>query len=129
MDRLHLGFCINLHNCIFSMKSFTRHYIFQRITACILLVLAPWFLWNLFHIRNSEYQEIIKHFGSMYSAVLLFTLLISGFYHGYLGVQTICIDYFPDQKIRSAIIFIAGTMFSILGVFGIFSLVRLVALK
>ncbi len=129
MGRLCLGFHTNRHDCVFSMKSFTSHYIFQRVTACILLALVPWFLWNLFCIKNLRHQEIVEHFGTMYSVLLLFILLISGFYHGYLGIQTICIDYLPNKKIRSAIIFATGAVLGILSVFGTFSLVRLVMFK
>jgi succinate dehydrogenase hydrophobic anchor subunit len=48
------------------------------------------------------------------------------FYHGYLGIQTICIDYIPNQRSRVSIVFMVGAMFSILSVFGIFSLIQLV---
>lgn len=114
---------------MFNMKSFTRHCVLQRITACVLLVLVPWFMWSLFCIKNLEYQEIMKNFGSLYSALLLSVMLISGFYHGYLGIQTVCIDYIPNQKIRSTVVFMVGAMFSILSVFGIFSLIQIVILK
>ena len=61
-----------------------------------------------------------------YNIILLFIMLISGFYHGYLGIQTICIDYIPNQRSRVSIVFMVGAMFSILSVFGIFSLIQLV---
>jgi succinate dehydrogenase / fumarate reductase membrane anchor subunit len=108
------------------MKSFTQHYVLQRITACILLALVPWFLWKLFFLKDLAHLEIIKNVGNLYSALLLFIMLISGFYHGYLGIQTICIDYIPNQRSRVSIVFMVGAMFSILSVFGIFSLIQLV---
>jgi len=111
------------------MKSFTRHYVLQRITACILLALVPWFLWKLFFLKDLTHLEIIKNIGNLNSALLLFIMLISGFYHGYLGIQTICIDYIPNPKSRIAVVFIVRAMFSILSVFGIFSLIQLVILK
>lgn len=107
------------------MKSFTHHYVLQRITACLLLVLVPWFLWNLFNLRDVEYQVIVKSFGSPYSAALLFVMLTSGFYHGYLGIQTICLDYLPHPRMRTVISFIVGTMFIFLSVLGTFCLIRL----
>jgi succinate dehydrogenase / fumarate reductase membrane anchor subunit len=107
------------------MKSFTHHYVLQRITACLLLALVPWFLWNLFNLRDVEYQVIVKNFGNPYSAALLFVMLISGFYHGYLGIQTICLDYLPNPKMRTVISFMVGTMFIFLSVLGTFCLIRL----
>ncbi len=110
------------------MKSFTRHYVLQRVTACILLVLVPWFLWNLFVLKDAGYQVVVKNFGNPYSAGLLFFMLVSGFYHGYLGIQTICLDYLPNPRMRTLISFMVGTMFIFLSVFGTFSLIRLNAL-
>lgn len=129
MDCLRPGICFNCFNNVLCMKSFTRHYILQRITACILLALVPWFLWKLFFLKDLTHLEIIKNIGNLNSALLLFIMLISGFYHGYLGTQTICIDYIPNPKSRIAVVFIVGTMFSILSVFGIFSLIQLVINK
>lgn len=111
------------------MKSFTQHYVLQRITACILLALVPWFLWKLFFLKDLAHLEIIKNIGNLYSALLLFIMLVSGFYHGYLGIQTICIDYIPNQKSRVSVVFMVGAIFSILSVFGIFSLIQIAILK
>lgn len=129
MDCLCFDFYTNHHDRVFNMKSFTSHYVFQRVTACILLALVPWFLGKLFYIKNLGHQEIIENFGNMSSALWLLILLISGFYHGYLGIQTICIDYLPNKRVRSSIIFIAGTTLGISSIFGIFSLMRLVMFK
>lgn len=107
------------------MKSFTHHYVLQRITACLLLVLVPWFLWNLFCLRDAGYQAIVKNFGNSYSVALLFVMLTSGFYHGYLGIQTICLDYLPNPKMRTIISFMVGTIFIFLSVSGTFCLIRL----
>ena len=126
MDYLRPGICFNCFNNVLCMKSFTQHYVLQRITACILLALVPWFLWKLFFLKDLAHLEIIKNIGNLYSALLLFIMLISGFYHGYLGIQTICIDYIPNQRSRVCIVFMVGAMFSILSVFGIFSLIQLV---
>lgn len=110
------------------MKSFTRHYVLQRITACLLLVLIPWFLGNLFGLKDAGYKVIVKNFGNPYSAALLFFMLTSGFYHGYLGIQTICLDYLPNPRIRTIIGFMVGVMFIFLSVLGTFFLIRLNAL-
>ncbi len=129
MDYLRPGIFFNCFNIVLCMKSFTRHYVLQRITACILLALVPWFLWKLFFLKDLTHQEIIKNIGNLYSGLLLFIMLISGFYHGYLGIQTICIDYIPNKKNRVSIVFIVGAIFSILSVFGTFSLIQIVILK
>ena len=107
------------------MKSFTHHYVLQRITACLLLVLVPWFLWNLFALRDAGYQMVVKNFGVPSSAALVFFMLVSGFYHGYLGIQTICLDYLPNPKVRTLISVMVGMAFISLSVLGALCLIRL----
>ncbi len=110
------------------MKSYTCHYVMQRLTACVLLVLVPWFLWNLLCVKELGYYAVLKNFANPYSATLLFFILVGGFLHGYLGIQTICTDYIPNSKIRSGAIFTVGALFSFLSMFATFCLVRLIAL-
>ena len=93
------------------MRSFTHHYIWQRITAIILLFLVPWFLWFLFKIRNLKYFEVQKTLINPTYRSLIFLMIISGFYHGYLGIKTICIDYLPDTKIRFVILLFTAATF------------------
>jgi succinate dehydrogenase / fumarate reductase membrane anchor subunit len=109
------------------MKSYTSHYVFQRITAAILLFIIPWFLYTLLETRHMGYAEIVNTFGSPWSVALVFLMLVSGFFHGFLGIQTICLDYLPNVKIRSAVIFGVGILFIFLTAFSTFSLVRLMA--
>jgi succinate dehydrogenase / fumarate reductase, membrane anchor subunit len=75
------------------MKSFTIVYIWQRVTAIILLFLVPWFLWHLFKIKGLNYLDVVQNFNNPIRASLIFLMVISGFYHGYLGIQMICLDY------------------------------------
>lgn len=107
------------------MKSFTRHYVWQRITACLLLILVPWFLWKLFVLRGAGYQMVIKNFGAPVSAMLVFFMLVSGFYHGYLGIQNICLDYLLNPKVRTLISVMVGVAFIFLSIFGAICLFRL----
>ena len=61
------------------MKSYTCHYVMQRLTACVLLVLVPWFLWNLLCVKELGYYAVLKNFANPYSATLLFFILVGGF--------------------------------------------------
>ena len=107
------------------MKSFTNHYIWQRITAIILLFLVPWFLWILFEIKYLNYFEIVKIINTPINLLLIFLMLVSGFYHGYLGVQTICLDYLQNAKMRFLVLFFVGGLFMFLSLLAAFSLFKL----
>ena len=104
------------------MKSYTRQSILQRITACILLTLIPWFFWNLFCLKDLKYWGVLKNFNCK---IIIFFILVSGFYHGYLGIKTICIDYIPSSKTRSVIIFMTGSIFSFLCILGTICLINI----
>ena len=69
------------------MKSYTRNYVWQRITATILLFLVPWFLWFLLKIKHLKYFEVQLFLANPIYRLLIFSLIISGFYHGYLGID------------------------------------------
>ena len=93
------------------MKSFTNHYIWQRITAIILLFLVPWFLWILFKTKGLDYSEAVQIINKPINSLLIFLMLVSGFYHGYLGVQTICLDYLPHARVRFFVLLLVGGLF------------------
>jgi succinate dehydrogenase / fumarate reductase membrane anchor subunit len=93
------------------MKSYTRHYVWQRITAIILLFLVPWFLWFLLKINGLKYFEVQRMLENPTYRSLIFLMLISGFYHGYLGIKTICLDYLPRSKIRCTILLFTAVVF------------------
>ena len=107
------------------MKSFTKIYIWQRITAIILLFLVPWFLWNLFKIKDLGYYDVVKNFDNPITASLLYLMVASGFYHGFLGIQTICLDYVKSDKMRSLILFFVGGLFGFLSLLTAYSLIEL----
>ena len=107
------------------MKSYTKNYIWQRITAIILLFLVPWFLWNLFQIKDLSHKEIAQNFNNLTYISLIFLMIVSGFYHGYLGINTICLDYLPNAKIRCIIMFLTNVLFTGLSVLAVFSLLKL----
>ncbi|MCX7343570.1 MAG: succinate dehydrogenase, hydrophobic membrane anchor protein [Proteobacteria bacterium] len=107
------------------MKSYTRHYIWQRITAIILLFLVPWFLWILFKTKAMNSFEVIQIINKPINSLLIFSMLVSSFYHGYLGVNTICLDYLPNAKVRFLVLFFVGGLFIFLSLLTTFSLFKL----
>ncbi|MCE2715894.1 MAG: succinate dehydrogenase, hydrophobic membrane anchor protein [Pseudomonadota bacterium] len=107
------------------MKPFAKHYILQRVTACFSLAIIPWFLWNVFFLKNSQYHIIVKHFTKPSSVILVSLMLLSGFYHSYLGLYNICLDYLPNPKIRSICIYVIALSLSAVSVFAVFSLLQL----
>ena len=102
-----------------------NNYIWQRITAIILLFLTPWFLWKLFEVKDLSYFDVVQNFNTQVTAALLCLMIFSGFYHGYLGIRNICLDYIPSTKIRFFILLVICSLFGFLGLLTTFSLVAL----
>ncbi|MEI7668814.1 MAG: succinate dehydrogenase, hydrophobic membrane anchor protein [Pseudomonadota bacterium] len=72
----------------------TQHFIWQRITAIIMIPLTLWFIISLISfVTNSNLYGIHKWLESSFNAVALIILLMAVFYHAKLGVQTIIEDY------------------------------------
>jgi len=107
------------------MKSFTNHHLWQRITALMLLCLVPWFLWNLCKIKDSDYLAIVQNLNEPVTASLICLMICSGFYHGYLGIHTICLDYLASRRMRFYILLLSGLVFSFFSLLSIASLIRL----
>ncbi len=106
-----------------SAKSGTSHFLWQRITAIILIPLTWWFIYSLLHIANGGSQElVIAWMASSANAAALIIMLMAVFYHAALGMQVIIEDYIhcPSIKLSSlllnAVLMFAFAIISILAV-------------
>lgn len=79
----------------------TGHFIAQRVTSIALAILAPWFAVNAaLSIRDASYLSSIDFISNPVNAVGLILLIALGFYHMYLGMQEVIVDYIlrPSSK-------------------------------
>ncbi|MBD1147431.1 succinate dehydrogenase, hydrophobic membrane anchor protein [Pelagibacterales bacterium SAG-MED31] len=82
------------------MKNYTTKWIFQRVSAVILIPLTFWFVYQCVLISNYEYSEIRAFFFSKLNASLYFILIITMLYHAKLGNETIVEDYVTSHSIK-----------------------------
>lgn len=80
------------------MKNPTSHWLHQRITALIMVILLPWFLYYFILSDN----QVLTENGILdpVNGLFLFLLLISALYHMVLGLLTIIDDYIHSQKLN-----------------------------
>jgi len=78
-----------------SAKDGTQHFIWQRITAIVLIPLTFWFIRSLLMISigGGEQAFVAAWLSSGFSATLLIIMLVALFYHAKLGMQVIIEDY------------------------------------
>jgi succinate dehydrogenase / fumarate reductase membrane anchor subunit len=97
-----------------SAKDGVGHFIQQRVTALALAVLVPWFLISLATAMRADHAGAVAWVANPLNAVLLSALVIAGFNHMRLGLQTVIEDYITGHGAKMALL-IANTFVSILG--------------
>ncbi len=74
-------------------KSGVAHFWWQRLTALVLLLLAPWFVWRLASLAGHDLLAVRQALAAPLDASLLLAFVIALFWHARLGVQVVIEDY------------------------------------
>ena len=77
-----------------------QKWIFQRISALIVVPLIIWFLISLISLSTRDYNSFINFFSNPLFLFLTIILLITGFFHAKIGLSEIYEDYIQDEKIK-----------------------------
>ena len=73
----------------------------QRITAAALVPLGVWFAWSVRCVVGSRHAEFVAWVAHPMNSVLLFLLVMAGFYHGWLGYRVVIEDYVQGGGART----------------------------
>ena len=79
----------------------SRKWIFQRVSALIVVPLIIWFLISLISLSTGDYNSVINFFSKPLFLFLTIILLITGFFHAKIGLSEIFEDYIQDAKIKN----------------------------
>jgi len=79
----------------------SRKWIFQRVSALIVVPLIVWFLISLISLSTGDYNSVINFFSKPLFLFLTIILLIVGFFHAKIGLSEIFEDYIHDKKIKN----------------------------
>ena len=82
----------------------SEHWLMQRFSAILLLVLLTWLVCFVLRASTLNYKEVvemIKHPVNFIPAMLFLTI---GIYHGKLGLQVVIEDYISNLCIRNGLI-------------------------
>ncbi len=84
------------------MSNVVCHWWFQRLSAVIMLLLFPWFVYTFIHLFIIQNEQQVINFVLAHPLQLFtfFVLLFFIFWHAVLGMQVICEDYIYDAKVR-----------------------------
>ena len=86
-----------------SAKSGTAHFWWQRVTAVLLAVLAPWLVGLLLAVAGSDLAHIQAGIARPWNAIMLALFSVSLFWHARLGLQVVIEDYIHQRALEIAL--------------------------
>lgn len=86
-----------------SAKSGTAHFWWQRVTAVLLAVLAPWLVGLLLAVAGSDLAHIQAAIARPWNAIMLALFSVSLFWHARLGLQVVIEDYIHQRALEIAL--------------------------
>ena len=95
-----------------SAKSGVHHWLAQRISAALLLLLIPWLVYALISNAGVGHADAAAFVALPWNATLLILSLLVLLYHGMLGLQVVIEDYVHQRWLELTLHFLvrAGTL-------------------
>lgn len=76
-----------------SAKHGSSHWWVQRLTALLLVVTLPWFIWLLLSTAGADFVSLRLTLAQPFNAMMMTLLVIGAFWHAQLGLQVVIEDY------------------------------------
>jgi succinate dehydrogenase / fumarate reductase membrane anchor subunit len=108
-----------------SAKDGTDHFWAQRLTAIALVPLILWLCFSIASLPGMDYISVREWLASPFTAIVMVLLIIAGFYHAKLGLQMVIEDYVSNHAARTVVIITVTMLTAVLGVTGVFSVLRI----
>ena len=108
-----------------SAKEGASHWWNLRLTAIALIPLSLWFSFSIALIAVADYATVSAWIGSPFTAVMMILAIGVGFYHGYLGLQDIILDYIPHETIKIAVLIGVGLLAALFATLGVVSVLKI----
>lgn len=95
-----------------SAKAGVHHWMGQRISAVLLLLLIPWMVYALINCVGANHAETVSFVSRPINASLLILSLLVLIYHAMLGLQVVIEDYVHQRAVEFLLHFLvrAGSM-------------------
>jgi succinate dehydrogenase / fumarate reductase membrane anchor subunit len=108
-----------------SAKEGVAHWWAQRVSAVALVPLGLWFCASLIALAGADRAALAAWLHGPVAAILMILTIGAVFYHGALGVQVVIEDYVPSEGTKLAGIVATKLAALLLGVAGIFAVLKL----
>jgi len=103
-------------------KGGVHEFIAHRVSAIVLALLLPFFLYGLIKALHGGYDGLIAWASSPFGAFVLLGFITAGIYHGRLGINEVISDYVAGDGMRSLFMLLntlASFVFWLIGVLAI----------
>ncbi len=107
-----------------SARSGARHWMHQRVTAVINLLLLLWFAGSVVSLAGAGYADIIWWVRDPIVTVLLVLLIANLFYHIRLGLQVVIEDYVKSDGTKALSLILLTMVTLVLALLGIVSVLK-----
>lgn len=108
-----------------SAKEGTGHWWGQRVSALALIPLSLWFAVSVLELVHANYANAVHWVHTPWVAVLLVLLLLTVFYHAYLGVQVVIEDYVHGEALKIVALLAIKFLCVLLAAAGVFAVLRI----
>lgn len=108
-----------------SAKDGTTHWIVQRITAVALVPLSLWFVVSILMLMHADYVAVVNWMHAPWNAILLVLLVLTMYWHAYLGLQVVVEDYVHVAWVKVSAIVLLRLLAVVLTAIGIFVVLRI----
>ena len=106
-------------------KEGVGHWWAQRLTAIALVPLSLWFVFSVAALTGADYAAMRAWAGSPLVASLLILLIVTTFYHSYLGIQVVIEDYVHHEAVKLGSLMVIKGASILLAVIGVLAVLRL----
>lgn len=108
-----------------SAKDGTAHWVVQRITAVALVPLSLWFVVSILMLMHQDYVSVVNWMHAPWNAILLVLLVLTVYWHAYLGLQVVVEDYVHVAWVKVSAIVLLRLLAVVLTAIGIFVVLRI----
>lgn len=108
-----------------SAKSGVHHWLVQRISAGMLLLLLPWLTYSLLQLAGASYAEAQAFVAEPWNATLLLLSLLLLLYHGMLGLQVVIEDYVHHRALELSMHFVLRAATLLAATLGVIHIMKL----
>ena len=107
------------------MSSATGHFIAQRVSALILVILGLWFAATVHAMDSFEYTAMHAFVAQPLNGALLLLLSLTMAYHSYLGVAVVIDDYVHAPGLNFAALLASRLAHIVLALVSVYAIYRI----